>query len=94
MLRVALVATLLMLASFALCAPAISILETERPSPDDLVIRWEFLPGSTLYLAWQQARSDYAQGIGDFDFGRDRRALFRARPDNVFVLKLNYWLTP
>jgi hypothetical protein len=58
------------------------------------VLRWEWRPGSTLYLAWQQARSDYAQGIGDFDFGRDRKALFRARPDNVFVLKLNYWLTP
>ncbi|MCJ7628567.1 MAG: hypothetical protein MUO50_09285 [Longimicrobiales bacterium] len=40
----------------------------------------------------QQARSDYAQGIGDFDFGRDRQALFSARPDNVFVLKVNYWL--
>jgi hypothetical protein len=56
------------------------------------VLRWEWRPGSTLYLAWQQARSDYAQGIGDFDFGRDRQALFSARPDNVFVLKVNYWL--
>jgi hypothetical protein len=58
------------------------------------VLRWEWRPGSTLYLAWQQARSDYASGIGDFDFGRDRRALFDARPDNVFVLKVNYWVTP
>jgi hypothetical protein len=58
------------------------------------VLRWEWRPGSTLYLAWQQARSDRAQGIGDFDFGRDRRALFGARPDNVFVLKVNYWLSP
>jgi len=58
------------------------------------VLRWEWRPGSTLYLAWQQARSDYAQGIGDFDWGRDRQALFRARPDNVFVLKMNYWLSP
>jgi hypothetical protein len=32
--------------------------------------------------------------VGDFDFGRDRQALFRARPDNVFVLKASYWLTP
>ncbi len=58
------------------------------------VLRWEYRPGSTLYLAWQQSREDYAQGIGDFDFGRDRQALFRARPDNVFVLKASYWLTP
>ncbi|MDP2955255.1 MAG: DUF5916 domain-containing protein, partial [Longimicrobiales bacterium] len=58
------------------------------------VLRWEYRPGSTLYLAWQQSREDYAQGVGDFDFGRDRQALFRARPDNVFVLKASYWLTP
>jgi hypothetical protein len=58
------------------------------------VLRWEWRPGSTLYLAWQQNRSDYAQGIGDFDFSRDRQALFSARPDNVFVLKINYWLSP
>lgn len=58
------------------------------------VLRWEYRPGSTLYLAWQQSRADYAAGVGDFDFSRDRQALFRARPDNVFVLKANYWFTP
>ncbi|MDP2955256.1 MAG: DUF5916 domain-containing protein [Longimicrobiales bacterium] len=58
------------------------------------VLRWEYRPGSTLYLAWQQSREDYAAGVGGFDFGRDRQALFRARPDNVFVLKASYWLTP
>jgi hypothetical protein len=58
------------------------------------VLRWEYRPGSTFYLAWQQSREDYALGVGDFDFGRDRQALFRAKPDNVFVLKASYWLTP
>lgn len=58
------------------------------------VLRWEYRPGSTLYLAWQQSRADNASGIGDFDFERDRQALFRARPDNVFVIKASYWLTP
>jgi len=58
------------------------------------VLRWEYRPGSTLYLAWQQSRSDYAAGVGDFRFSRDREALFDARPDNVFVIKASYWLTP
>jgi hypothetical protein len=58
------------------------------------VLRWEWRPGSTLYLAWQQNRSDFAAQVGDFDFGRDRRALFHAQPDNVFVLKVSYWLNP
>jgi len=58
------------------------------------VLRWEYRPGSTLYLAWQQSRADYAGGVGDFRFGRDREAMFGARPDNVFVIKASYWLTP
>jgi hypothetical protein len=60
------------------------------------VLRWEWRPGSTLYLAWQQTRSDFARepGVGEFDWGRDRQALFRAQPDNIFLLKVNYWFTP
>lgn len=55
------------------------------------VLRWEYRPGSTLYVVWNQMRSDQA-GVGDFDLNRDRTALFRSHPDNVFVLKLNYFL--
>lgn len=58
------------------------------------VLRWEYRPGSTLYLAWQQSREDYAAGVGNFDFGRDRQALLRAKPDNVFMVKASWWLTP
>jgi hypothetical protein len=55
------------------------------------VLRWEWRPGSTAYLAWTQRRSDTA-GVGDFAFGRDGSALFDAPADNVFVLKISYWL--
>jgi hypothetical protein len=59
------------------------------------VLRWEWLPGSTMYLAWQQSReSDLDHGDFDFHFGRDRRAIFDSRPDNVFLLKVSYWLNP
>ena len=57
------------------------------------VLRWEWRAGSTLYVAWQQSRSDFAP-TGDFSFGRDRRALFQARPDNILLVKVNYWLNP
>ena len=57
------------------------------------VLRWEWRAGSTIYVAWQQSRSDFAS-IGDFSFGRDRQALFGARPDNIFLVKMNYWLNP
>jgi hypothetical protein len=57
------------------------------------VLRWEWRPGSTLYLAWQQMRESF-DPVGDFDLARDQRALFRTRPDDVLVLKINYWLNP
>jgi Domain of unknown function (DUF5916)/Carbohydrate family 9 binding domain-like len=58
------------------------------------VLRWEWRQGSTLFLAWSQVREDFAEDVGDFRFGRDRAALFRAQPDNVFLIKVNYWINP
>jgi hypothetical protein len=66
---------------------------TVRSLRGNAVLRWEYRPGSTLFVAWQQDRSDVI-GSGEFDFGRDRAALFGNRPDNVLVLKVNYWINP
>ncbi len=57
----------------------------------NLVLRWEYRPGSTLFLVWQRRQSD-AVIRGDFDFGRDVGALFGAPANNRFIVKLNYWL--
>ena len=57
------------------------------------VLRWQWRPGSAVYFAWQQTREDYA-AFGDFDFSRERRELFRAQPDNIFLVKFSYWLNP
>lgn len=54
------------------------------------VLRWEYRPGSTLFFVWQQNRSSSAP-VGDFDFSRDRSALFGAHPDNIFLVKASYW---
>jgi hypothetical protein len=56
------------------------------------VLRWEWRPGSTLFLVWQQGRSDYITNGGHFDLSRDTRAMFDARPDNVFMVKATYWI--
>jgi hypothetical protein len=55
------------------------------------VLRWEYKPGSTLFIVWQQARANYAVP-GGFDFGRDVHGIFGAPPHNVFLVKLAYWL--
>ncbi|HMG70635.1 MAG TPA: DUF5916 domain-containing protein [Gemmatimonadaceae bacterium] len=55
------------------------------------VLRWEYRPGSTLYFVWTQQR-DGSDQFGDFNFSRDRSALFRDRPTNIFQIKGTYWI--
>ncbi len=55
------------------------------------VLRWEYRPGSTIFLVWQRQQFNRAL-IGDFDFDRDASALFGAPADNRFIIKMNYWL--
>ena len=63
------------------------------------VLRWEWRAGSTMYLVWQQSREENITGLGEdeigqVDFGPEARALFGIKPDNVFAIKVNYWLNP
>jgi len=55
------------------------------------VFRWEYRPGSTLYVAWTHSRSD-TEPMGDFNFGRDFNGLTGTRPDNIFLVKASWWL--
>jgi Domain of unknown function (DUF5916) len=58
------------------------------------VLRWEYRPGSTLYVAWTQSRSGYFPGDGGFWVGRDLwRELLFDRPTNVLLVKASYWLS-
>jgi hypothetical protein len=57
----------------------------------NVVFRWEYRPGSTIFLVWQQSRSG-AEGIGDFSFRRDFDAIFDNPAVNVFAVKMTYWL--
>ncbi|MEP7327335.1 MAG: DUF5916 domain-containing protein [Gemmatimonadota bacterium] len=54
------------------------------------VLRWEWRPGSTLFLVWQQSRENVA-GVGDFKLRRDLNALFDAKGDNILAVKVTYW---
>ena len=54
------------------------------------VLRWEYLPGSTLYFVWQQSRSG-SEPLGDLDFRRDAAGIFEEDADNIFVIKASYW---
>jgi hypothetical protein len=57
------------------------------------VMRWEFKPGSTLFVVWQQGREGF-QPDGTFRFGRDYSDVFSTPSTNTVLVKLSYWLNP
>jgi hypothetical protein len=58
----------------------------------NLVFRWEYSPGSLLYLVWTHNR-DNTDHPGSFRLGRDLRSLFRERSHNIFFIKFSYMLS-
>ena len=59
--------------------------------PHTNVLRWEYKPGSALYVVWQQGREDVSE-YGRFRFSQDFGGLFGTPANNVFLVKFSYWL--
>lgn len=62
-----------------------------RSFRSNMVVRWEWRPGSTLFVVWQQNRSETDAS------GRHVRPqavwdALSARGTNFFAIKMNYWL--
>lgn len=57
----------------------------------NVVFRWEYRRGSTLYLVWNVSNSDDTRP-GQFSAFRDLRSGFGAGGTQVFMVKFNYWL--
>lgn len=57
----------------------------------NLVVRWEYQPGSTVFVVWSQSRSDYLNQ-GMFDFNQDLNNLFQVPSDNVYLIKFTHRL--
>ena len=56
----------------------------------NLVTRWEFRPGSSVYFVWAQDRGDRIRD-GDLDPSRDLRALGELPENDVVLIKFSYW---
>ena len=56
------------------------------------VVRWEYRPGSTLFIVWTEGRDQEDRNPGSFAPTRDFRDLFGARPDNTILVKASYWI--
>jgi hypothetical protein len=55
------------------------------------VLRWQYHPGSTLFIVWQQNR-ERDDTIGSFQLGRNLGQLFHEPASNVFLIKIAHWL--
>ena len=56
----------------------------------NMVLRWEYIPGSVLFLVWSQNRS-FESVKGEFDFSHNLSNLYSfEKPSNVFLVKLSY----
>ena len=55
------------------------------------VFRWEYRPGSTLFLVWTQERVD-SESYGTLDFNHSMHTLFDQQPQDVFLAKVTYYL--
>jgi hypothetical protein len=55
-----------------------------------VVLRWEYLPGSTVFLVYQHDRSSYAEN-GEFDPVDDASALLDTDGRHTVLLKVTYW---
>jgi hypothetical protein len=58
----------------------------------NVVYRWEYNPGSTLFVVWNQGRQGAVGAEGSNKFQGDVRDLFRLHPANTFLVKVSYWL--
>ena len=57
----------------------------------NLVMRWEYKPGSTLFFVWDLSQSDTSLP-GSFSPLRDLRTAFGAKATHVLMVKATYWL--
>lgn len=62
-----------------------------REFSSNLVARWEYQPGSTIYLVWENNRrsrdNDYYAALN-----HNLDNLFSVAPTNIFMIKMSFWL--
>jgi hypothetical protein len=64
-----------------------------RSFRSNLVLRWEWRPGSTLYLVWQQDR-ETEEILRTRASLRDLFGSLNAGGDNFFAIKASWWFSP
>lgn len=55
-----------------------------------MILRWEYLPGSTLYFVWTRSQFERSH-YNDLSLSRDIDTAFSSDADNVWLVKVSYW---
>jgi hypothetical protein len=58
----------------------------------NMVAKWEYRPGSIIYLVWSDDRTGNANPLGA-DIFSSMKQLRRISPTNIFLIKFNYWFS-
>ena len=58
------------------------------------VLRWEYRPGSALFVVWSQGKEQFRPLASEFRLRDDSMDLWRIEPDNRLLVKLSYWFNP
>jgi uncharacterized protein DUF5916/cellulose/xylan binding protein with CBM9 domain len=79
---------------FAAYAPPSSALAgfDVRQFRSSAVARWEYRPGSTLFVVWTHGRDGTDPTSGGRPWDAEYRSLFALHPENTFLVKVAYWL--
>jgi hypothetical protein len=56
-----------------------------------MILRWEYMPGSTLYLVWTRSRAETDHSVNNLDISRDLDRLFSYGSSNIWLVKASYW---
>ena len=65
-----------------------------REFQSNLVFRWEYRAGSTLFFVWSQNRNQATLDLTRSGLGQDMETLFSTHPTNVLMLKFSYLFMP
>ncbi|MCU0408629.1 MAG: carbohydrate binding family 9 domain-containing protein [Bacteroidales bacterium] len=63
-----------------------------RQFRSNLVAKWEYRLGSFIYLVWSREKTGFTRN-SELSAGESYRELRSVYPENIFLVKLNYWFS-
>ena len=55
----------------------------------NLVLRWEYIPGSEIFFVWSQGITGFDDALNDFNTIIDNQIISQ-KPENTFLIKATY----